>query len=88
MYSMLQYSPQLRKTHLAREISVEEYMASKPTKCNSFSILRSACVFINHLFQMVCTLNNNGANNIWEHALLENGAKLMKKKPNAKDPIR
>ncbi|CAH1112515.1 unnamed protein product [Psylliodes chrysocephalus] len=36
---------------------------------------------------MVCTLNNNGANNIWEHALLENGAKLMKKKPNAKDPI-
>ncbi|CAG9861800.1 unnamed protein product [Phyllotreta striolata] len=36
---------------------------------------------------MVCTLNNNGANNIWEHALLENGAKLIKKKPNAKDPI-
>ncbi|KAJ8917783.1 hypothetical protein NQ315_010689 [Exocentrus adspersus] len=36
---------------------------------------------------MVCTLNNNGANNIWEHALLENGSKLMKKKPNAKDPL-
>lgn len=37
---------------------------------------------------MVCALNNNGANNIWEHALLENGGKLMKKKPNPKDPIR
>lgn len=37
---------------------------------------------------MVCALNNNGANNIWEHALLENGSKLMKKKPVAKDPIR
>ncbi|XP_056640108.1 ARF GTPase-activating protein Git [Diorhabda sublineata] len=36
---------------------------------------------------MVCTLNNNGANNIWEHVLLENGAKLMKKKPTAKDSI-
>uniref|UniRef100_V5GWK4 ARF GTPase-activating protein GIT2 n=1 Tax=Anoplophora glabripennis TaxID=217634 RepID=V5GWK4_ANOGL len=36
---------------------------------------------------MVCSLNNNGANNIWEHALLENGSKLMKKKPNAKDPL-
>lgn len=37
---------------------------------------------------MVCTLNNNGANNIWEHTLLENGSKLMKKKPNSKDPLR
>lgn len=37
---------------------------------------------------MVCTLNNNGANNIWEHTLLENGSKLMKKKPNAKDTLR
>ncbi|XP_066152065.1 ARF GTPase-activating protein Git [Euwallacea fornicatus] len=36
---------------------------------------------------MVCTLNNNGANNIWEHALLENGSKLLKKKPSPKDPI-
>ncbi|KAJ8960016.1 hypothetical protein NQ318_009452 [Aromia moschata] len=30
---------------------------------------------------MVCSLNNNGANNIWEHVLLENGSKLMKKSP-------
>lgn len=37
---------------------------------------------------MVCALNNNGANNIWEHALLENGSKLLKKKPVAKDLIR
>lgn len=37
---------------------------------------------------MVCGLNNNGANNIWEHALLENGSKLMKKKPTPKDPLR
>ncbi|KAG5880540.1 hypothetical protein JTB14_026773 [Gonioctena quinquepunctata] len=36
---------------------------------------------------MVYSLNNNGANNIWEHALLENGSKLMKKKPNPKDSI-
>ncbi|XP_023014310.1 ARF GTPase-activating protein GIT1 [Leptinotarsa decemlineata] len=36
---------------------------------------------------MVYSLNNNGANNIWEHTLLENGSKLMKKKPNAKDPL-
>ncbi|CAG9761138.1 unnamed protein product [Ceutorhynchus assimilis] len=36
---------------------------------------------------MFYTLNNNGANNIWEHALLENGSKLLRKKPNAKDPI-
>ncbi|XP_030764159.1 ARF GTPase-activating protein GIT2 [Sitophilus oryzae] len=36
---------------------------------------------------MVMTLNNNGANNIWEHLLLENGAKLLKKKPTAKDPV-
>ncbi|XP_028138222.1 ARF GTPase-activating protein Git [Diabrotica virgifera virgifera] len=36
---------------------------------------------------MVYALNNNGANNIWENALLENGGKLMKKKPNAKDPL-
>ncbi|CAG9821959.1 unnamed protein product [Phaedon cochleariae] len=36
---------------------------------------------------MVSCLNNNGANNIWEHALLENGGKLMKKKPNAMDSI-
>lgn len=33
-------------------------------------------------------LNNNGANNIWEHVLLENGSKLMKKKPSPKDPLR
>lgn len=37
---------------------------------------------------MVCMLNNNGANNIWEHVLLENGSKLMKKKPSPKDPLR
>ncbi|CAH1969209.1 unnamed protein product [Acanthoscelides obtectus] len=36
---------------------------------------------------MVYALNNNGANNIWEHALFENGSKLMKKKPTAKDSI-
>ncbi|XP_050314780.1 ARF GTPase-activating protein Git [Anthonomus grandis grandis] len=36
---------------------------------------------------MVTTLNNNGANNIWEHTLLENGGKLLKKKPSSKDPI-
>ncbi|EFA09439.1 ARF GTPase-activating protein Git [Tribolium castaneum] len=36
---------------------------------------------------MVCTLNNNGANSIWEHNLLENNGKLMKKKPNPKDAI-
>ncbi|KAJ8933936.1 hypothetical protein NQ314_013692 [Rhamnusium bicolor] len=40
-----------------------------------------------HQLNMVCSLNNNGANNIWEHVLLENGSKLMKKKPNAKDPL-
>ncbi|KAH1012346.1 ARF GTPase-activating protein Git [Dendroctonus ponderosae] len=36
---------------------------------------------------MVTTLNNNGANNIWEHTLLENGSKLLKKKPGLKDPL-
>ncbi|KAL1494896.1 hypothetical protein ABEB36_010410 [Hypothenemus hampei] len=36
---------------------------------------------------MVTTLNNNGANNIWEHALLENGSKLLKKKPGPRDPL-
>lgn len=36
---------------------------------------------------MVCALNNNGANNIWEHVLLENGSKLLKKKPNPKDSL-
>lgn len=36
---------------------------------------------------MVCALNNNGANNIWEHTLLDNNSKFMKKKPNPKDPI-
>jgi G protein-coupled receptor kinase interacting protein 2 len=36
---------------------------------------------------MVYTLNGSGANNIWEHSLLENNSKFMKKKPNPKDPI-
>ncbi|CAH0554454.1 unnamed protein product [Brassicogethes aeneus] len=37
--------------------------------------------------QMLQALNNNGANNIWEHSLLENGSKLLKRKPTAKDPL-
>ncbi|XP_076265367.1 ARF GTPase-activating protein GIT1 isoform X1 [Rhynchophorus ferrugineus] len=36
---------------------------------------------------MVLALNNNAANNIWEHTLLENGSRLMKKKPGPKDSL-
>ncbi|XP_019868941.1 ARF GTPase-activating protein Git isoform X2 [Aethina tumida] len=37
--------------------------------------------------QMLHALNNNGANNIWEHVLLENNSKHHKKKPNSKDSL-
>lgn len=36
---------------------------------------------------MLMTLHNNGVNSIWEHSLLENGSKLLKKKPNPKDSL-
>lgn len=64
-------------------------MAPKSIKCKTlFFFIFSWTLLHIFIFQMVCTLNNNGANNIWEHALLENGGKLLKKKPSAKDPIR
>ncbi|KAK9889806.1 hypothetical protein WA026_007178 [Henosepilachna vigintioctopunctata] len=36
---------------------------------------------------MLMSLVNNGVNSIWEHLLLENGSKLMKKKPNPRDNL-
>ncbi|XP_045475024.1 ARF GTPase-activating protein Git-like [Harmonia axyridis] len=36
---------------------------------------------------MLMTLVNNGVNSIWEHILLENGSKMMKKKPNPRDSL-
>lgn len=45
-------------------------------------------MFHNKLFlKMVQTLNNNGVNNIWEHLLLDNSGKLLKRKPQPKEPL-
>ncbi|XP_046826384.1 ARF GTPase-activating protein GIT1 isoform X3 [Vespa crabro] len=41
-----------------------------------------------HLHNMVHTLNESGANSIWEHSLLDpNHSKISRRKPQAKDPI-
>ncbi|KAF7390710.1 hypothetical protein HZH66_009190 [Vespula vulgaris] len=41
-----------------------------------------------HLLNMVHTLNESGANSIWEHSLLDpNHSKISRRKPQAKDPI-
>ena len=40
------------------------------------------------MLQMVHTLNNNGANSIWEHSLLDpTHTKSGRKKPQPKDPV-
>lgn len=37
---------------------------------------------------MVHTLNDNGANSIWEHSLLDpSNSKISRRKPQAKDPL-
>lgn len=37
---------------------------------------------------MVHTLNDNGANSIWEHSLLDpSSLKISRRKPQAKDPL-
>lgn len=37
---------------------------------------------------MVHTLNDNGANSIWEHSLLDpSNSKINRRKPQAKDPL-
>ncbi|KAL3269616.1 hypothetical protein HHI36_008680 [Cryptolaemus montrouzieri] len=36
---------------------------------------------------MLMTLINNGVNSIWEHMLLENNSKMLKKKPNPRDSL-
>ncbi|XP_029036358.1 ARF GTPase-activating protein GIT1 isoform X3 [Osmia bicornis bicornis] len=41
-----------------------------------------------NLLNMVHTLNDNGANSIWEHSLLDpNNSKINRRKPQAKDPL-
>ncbi|XP_057320992.1 ARF GTPase-activating protein GIT1 [Microplitis mediator] len=41
-----------------------------------------------YLLTMVHTLNDNGANNIWEYSLLDsNNSKVNRKKPQPKDPL-
>ncbi|XP_011331210.1 ARF GTPase-activating protein GIT1 isoform X2 [Ooceraea biroi] len=41
-----------------------------------------------HLLNMVHTLNDNGANSIWEHSLLDpSNSKISRRKPQAKDPL-
>lgn len=43
---------------------------------------------MNNILQMVHTLNDNGANNIWEHSLLDpSNSKINRRKPQAKDPL-
>ncbi|KAG7204050.1 hypothetical protein KM043_001908 [Ampulex compressa] len=45
-------------------------------------------VWNTHLLNMVHTLNDNGANSIWEHSLLDpSNAKNSRRKPQAKDPL-
>lgn len=40
------------------------------------------------LLQMVRTLNDNGANSIWEHTLLDpSNSKFSRRKPTPKDPL-
>lgn len=41
-----------------------------------------------HLLNMVHTLNDNGANSIWEHSLLDPiNSKISRRKPHIKDPL-
>ncbi|XP_026674278.1 ARF GTPase-activating protein GIT1 isoform X2 [Ceratina calcarata] len=41
-----------------------------------------------NLLNMVRTLNDNGANSIWEHSLLDpSNSKISRRKPQAKDPL-
>lgn len=41
-----------------------------------------------HLLNMVHTLSESGANNIWEHSLLDpSHSKISRRKPQAKDPV-
>ncbi|XP_006608086.1 ARF GTPase-activating protein GIT2 isoform X2 [Apis dorsata] len=41
-----------------------------------------------NLLNMVHTLNDNGANSIWEHSLLDpSNSKINRRKPQAKDPL-
>ncbi|XP_054011690.1 ARF GTPase-activating protein GIT1 [Hylaeus anthracinus] len=41
-----------------------------------------------NLLNMVHTLNDNGANSIWEHSLLDpSNSKISRRKPQAKDPL-
>ena len=43
---------------------------------------------IHHILQLVRTLNNSGANHIWEHTLLDPSvAKTGRRKPQPKDPV-
>lgn len=43
---------------------------------------------MNNILQMVHTLNDNGANSIWEHSLLDpSNSKINRRKPQAKDPL-
>lgn len=45
-------------------------------------------VWHTNLLNMVHTLNDNGANSIWEHSLLDpNNSKISRRKPQAKDPL-
>ncbi|KAL7286050.1 hypothetical protein TKK_0019658 [Trichogramma kaykai] len=40
-----------------------------------------------NMLNMVRTLNDNGANSIWEHSLLDPNSKLSRRKPQPKDPL-
>lgn len=43
---------------------------------------------MNNILQMVHTLNDNGANSIWEHSLLDpSNSKINRRKPQAKDSL-
>ncbi|XP_076665674.1 ARF GTPase-activating protein GIT1 isoform X2 [Andrena cerasifolii] len=45
-------------------------------------------VWHTNLLNMVHTLNDNGANSIWEHSLLDpSNSKISRRKPQAKDPL-
>ncbi|KAM0730244.1 ARF GTPase-activating protein GIT1 [Formica fusca] len=45
-------------------------------------------VWNTNLLNMVHTLNDNGANSIWEHSLLDpSSLKISRRKPQAKDPL-
>ncbi|XP_076235244.1 ARF GTPase-activating protein GIT1 isoform X1 [Calliopsis andreniformis] len=45
-------------------------------------------VWHTNLLNMVHTLNDNGANSIWEHSLLDpSNLKISRRKPQAKDPL-